>query len=161
MERKTKQPLCRVCGCSDSSNFYWSNKSVCKACVLEKQAKYRQNNLEAIKEYDRKRSLLPHRVEIRRECAERRKNDKTLRSVDDARKKLWQEKNTLKRAAHIITGNAIRDGRLVKQPCIICGEDAEAHHEDYSYPMDVIWYCKKHHGERHRQINEEKRKKKI
>ncbi len=30
--------------------------------------------------------------------------------------------------------------------CSDCGETkVEAHHEDYSKPLDVEWLCKKHH----------------
>lgn len=32
----------------------------------------------------------------------------------------------------------------------IWGEKAHAHHDDYSRPLDVIWLCPTHHGERHR-----------
>jgi len=38
---------------------------------------------------------------------------------------------------------------LVPQPCRICKDDAEAHHEDYSKPLEVDWLCSKHHIQRH------------
>lgn len=42
---------------------------------------------------------------------------------------------------------AIKKGTLVKEPCA-CGETkVDAHHVDYSKPLDVIWACKKHHAE--------------
>lgn len=41
---------------------------------------------------------------------------------------------------------AIRNKTLRKTPCIECGNTkSEAHHEDYSKPLEVIWLCKKHH----------------
>jgi hypothetical protein len=49
------------------------------------------------------------------------------------------------------TGNAIRDGRLIRKPCEKCGKKAQAHHDDYSKPLDVRWLCFKHHREFHGQ----------
>ena len=44
---------------------------------------------------------------------------------------------------------ALRKGILVKQPCEVCGEvKVEAHHEDYSKPLEVNWLCEKHHKRR-------------
>lgn len=43
--------------------------------------------------------------------------------------------------------NAVRDGRLQKQPCDVCGARAEAHHDDHSRPFDVRWLCFRHHRE--------------
>ncbi len=43
--------------------------------------------------------------------------------------------------------NAAR--QLPRQGCEICGEGAHAHHEDYSKPLEVVWLCPRHHGERH------------
>ena len=41
---------------------------------------------------------------------------------------------------------AVADGRLKRQPCEVCGCDkVEAHHEDYSKQLNVIWLCGKHH----------------
>jgi len=54
--------------------------------------------------------------------------------------------------AREMVGNAVRDGRLFRQPCQVCGEtDSEAHHEDYSKPLDVMWLCFVHHREHHGQ----------
>jgi hypothetical protein len=56
----------------------------------------------------------------------------------------------IKAKAHNLIHKAIKNNTLVKQPCSICGnKDSEAHHEDYSKPLDVIWLCRKHHLERH------------
>jgi len=42
--------------------------------------------------------------------------------------------------------HALRDNRLEKQPCFICGSDkVHGHHYDYSKPLDVIWLCPTHH----------------
>lgn len=47
-------------------------------------------------------------------------------------------------------GQAIRMGRLTRQPCQVCGEAmSEAHHEDYSRPLAVEWLCRWHHAQRH------------
>ena len=50
---------------------------------------------------------------------------------------------------------AVRSGRLVKKPCVVCGDaNAHGHHEDYSKPLIVIWFCDKHHKEHHRRLND-------
>lgn len=45
---------------------------------------------------------------------------------------------------------AIRKGLLVRGPCAICGEKrTDAHHSDYSRPLDVTWLCRPHHKRLH------------
>lgn len=45
----------------------------------------------------------------------------------------------------------IKRGKVVKEDCF-CGEaGTEAHHEDYAKPLEVVWYCRKHHLEYHTQ----------
>lgn len=44
----------------------------------------------------------------------------------------------------------IKRGKISKQSCSVCGNiKAEAHHEDYSKPLDIIWLCRLHHLELH------------
>lgn len=44
---------------------------------------------------------------------------------------------------------ALSSGELVRQPCEICGEKADAHHDDYNKPLDVRWLCRSHHKQHH------------
>ena len=45
---------------------------------------------------------------------------------------------------------AIKAGRIVRQPCEVCRTaPAEAHHDDYSKPLDVRWLCRAHHAQHH------------
>jgi formylmethanofuran dehydrogenase subunit E len=45
--------------------------------------------------------------------------------------------------------NAAR--KLARLACEVCGDKkAEAHHDDYSKPLDVRWLCTTHHAEWHK-----------
>ena len=57
-----------------------------------------------------------------------------------------------KRAAQVAVAHAIQSGLLTRQPCCVCGGKAEAHHEDYSKPLGVVWLCRRHHMARHREL---------
>jgi transposase-like protein len=49
--------------------------------------------------------------------------------------------------------NAIKAGVLVKMPCEACGhEPTEAHHSDYSRPLEVTWLCTKCHRAAHKVV---------
>jgi len=64
--------------------------------------------------------------------------------------KAWQKRNPKKRSAHVAVSNAVRDGKLIKQPCEVCGElKVQGHHDDYTKPLDVRWLCVSHHAEHH------------
>lgn len=45
--------------------------------------------------------------------------------------------------------HAVRDGKINRKPCEVCGAKAEAHHTDYSRPLDVKWLCITHHRKEH------------
>lgn len=72
-------------------------------------------------------------------------------------KKNQANQNRKERKARNALNHAIRKGRLKRNPCERCGEKkTQGHHEDYSKPLDVVWLCIDCHGERHREINDEK-----
>lgn len=92
------------------------------------------------KELDRQRAKAKrHREEGRKPSPE---------AVKRSRGK-WLRANEEKHKAHCKVNNAIRDGRFFSRPCEVCGEKAQAHHDDYSKPLNVRWLCPKHHGEHH------------
>lgn len=50
---------------------------------------------------------------------------------------------------------AVKNNIIPKLPCERCGEaKSQAHHEDYSKPLEVIWLCQTHHAERHRELRD-------
>jgi hypothetical protein len=59
------------------------------------------------------------------------------------------------RAGHDVA-YAVRKGVLMAKPCTVCGsEKTEAHHEDYSKTLDVIWLCALHHQRIHHKRRKE------
>lgn len=71
------------------------------------------------------------------------------------RREVWQKSyNKLKdhHSARRKAWRAVRRGVITRGPCEVCGDasDVEAHHDDYSKPLEVRWLCTKHHGEQHR-----------
>ena len=126
----------------------------CKDCTRHDIEKHRSENLERIREYDRNRPNKAHR-NFKNLARQKTENGKLIHKKALAN---YDIKHPEKRRAVRAAGNAIRDGKLKRLPCIKCGKNGEAHHEDYSKPLDVIFYCNEHHRARHREINEERRK---
>jgi hypothetical protein len=51
--------------------------------------------------------------------------------------------------------HAVRGNKIKRMPCEICGNiKSEAHHHNYSKPLDVKWLCDKHHHEEHKKIRQ-------
>lgn len=72
------------------------------------------------------------------------------RDIRQGAVKEWKQRNLTEVVAHSAVSNAIRDGRLKREPCSKCGaEFGEAHHEDYNKPLEVTWLCKACHSEEH------------
>jgi ribosomal protein S27AE len=68
----------------------------------------------------------------------------------------WRKKNPstgeqkLRDKVRAKTLREIKLGRLIRQPCDVCGDIlVEAHHDDYLKPLEVRWLCGHHHREHH------------
>lgn len=131
---------CFKCGLEKPLSEFYKHKMMadghlnkCKECTKRDVALHRKDNIEKIREYDRGRAKLPHRVALRTENAA------------DYRKRFPERAK-----ANAAVARALRDGRLKKLPCFLCGQtDVEGHHPDYSRPIDVVWLCTKHHRDIH------------
>lgn len=66
-----------------------------------------------------------------------------------------REKGTVPRLAREAVGNALKYGKLIRQPCRACGvTKVHAHHHDYERPLDVQWLCPKHHMMLHARLRQ-------
>lgn len=96
----------------------------------------------------------------------REKNRKKIRRYNKKYNKVWRKKygyhneeNSKKRYpekqyARRMVRTAILYGKLKKLSCEECGnKKSQAHHEDYSKPLEVIWLCSIHHTERHKKLS--------
>lgn len=72
-------------------------------------------------------------------------------------KRAWKARNVARTREHNrILGRVrwhVRNGDLVKSPCLVCGAvDVHAHHHNGYAPeheLDVVWLCSYHHAEAH------------
>ncbi len=125
--------FCKTCHQEKPADgFYACNRTRCKECIKASVREHRQENLEHIRAYDKMRASMPHRIALAKAVQEK-----------------WKARHPKRRAANIALGNAVRDGRVKKQPCWVCGSKAVAHHPDYDRPFDVVWLCQPHHKQTH------------
>jgi hypothetical protein len=62
------------------------------------------------------------------------------------KKAAYKAANPIKLAAKSAVHSHVLTGRLERKACEVCGASpTEAHHDDYSKPLDVRWLCKRHH----------------
>jgi hypothetical protein len=106
----------------------------CKECTKNDVSKHRLKNLEKIRAYDRARGKEPERIKAATEIT-----------------RAWREEDGRRNRAHGAVARAIRNGGLVRQPCIRCGaEKSVAHHENYDKPLEVVWLCQPCHVQHHK-----------
>ena len=113
----------------------------CKQCNKKDVRDNREKNIDYYRGYDRDRSMTPDRVEARKLYQQSEEGKEVIRKI----RKRYIEKNPIKRAAHILVGNSVRDGRIFKSSkCECCGSTTKrlhGHHDDYARPLDVRWLC--------------------
>lgn len=123
---------CSKCGCVKSLSEFYAQPSAtdgrmgkCKTCVRLDTQRNRQANREYYRLYDASRERRSDRIEQKRKRTQKRRY-------------LCPEKYK----ANTKVGNMIRDGKLERKPCFLCGDPkAEAHHPDYTQPKHIAWLC--------------------
>lgn len=141
---------CKVCGATeDSAPFYKGVTSRCCECHKTLVKKNREEKRDYYIAYHKKRYR--ENPIVRQRLDAYAKTEKGMESRAKARAK-WLRNNPVKRAAHVILGNAVRDGRIFKpKQCQKCGVGGRihGHHHDYAKPLEVTWLCAPCHGKEH------------
>jgi len=77
-----------------------------------------------------------------------------VKAIEDAPEPRRRRPMTPQRSAHAVVHHALAEGTLTREPCEVCGttEAVQAHHHDYSLPLDVHWLCQIHHKARHSEL---------
>ena len=94
------------------------------------------------------------------ECIACRRASKQVYKVKYPDKRRAQERRWRARAyadpilkhrkqCNLLVYYAVKTGVLTPEPCACGGTKTEAHHEDYSKPLDVDWVCRKCHQKIH------------
>jgi len=146
MTDRVAEKICFKCGkLKPLTDFYKHEKmsdghvNKCKECNKKDVKKNYRENIDHYTEYEKNRF-----------------QDKDRKEYVTEQQREHRAKNPLKYKARTAVNNAIRDGRLFKQPCQYCGseEKIQGHHHDYSKPLDVIWVCFQCHRQKeHNQLN--------
>lgn len=110
----------------------------CKECNKNDATTHRNKNLEKVREYDRTRGKESKRIKATTEIT-----------------RAWRAEDSRRNVAHNQVARAVRNGTLVRQPCVRCAETKSlAHHEDYDHPLVVMWLCQPCHKQRHKELKE-------
>jgi len=108
----------------------------CRKCLSLCTAKTPSHQPEARRIYERERQKRPGHKE------------KALKLTLS-----WRKRNPEAVACWTIFKKAIKEKRIIRvKKCVECGSDiqVEAHHEDYSKPLEVLWLCRKCHYHKHK-----------
>ena len=131
-------PACKKCGLTDPAEFYEYQPSECKPCTRARVVANRQAKLDYYRGFDRDRAKNPER--------KRQYLDKTIR---------LRGKVPRMNSAHCKVARAVRNGDLIRPAtCERCPatDRIQAHHDDHTKPLDVMWLCPVCHAARHREI---------
>ena len=146
-----KDHYCQDCGEAEPCAFYKGCKGRCKVCTARRVRENRQANLEYYQAYDRVRyNEHGHRGHPSKEAASRAKRK-------------WYKENKHKQRAQLRLRRAVAGGKVAfGDSCSSCGATnvkLQAHHEDYTKPLDVRWLCTACHGWEHRRYDPEEDRK--
>jgi len=120
----------------ESDRKYRASISPEKRLIIreQKKAQYRKNI-----EHSRAKS---------RECNRRHRTENKEKCNES--KNAWADEHKEAKRAQLKLKWAVRSGRVTKLPCSICGSaTVHAHHQNYNFPLDVVWLCPAHHTQIH------------
>lgn len=148
---------CSVCSVEKPLTDYYKGYALCKSCHYDKVKIYRMSEAGKLVRKKERRTA--------KESGKYKEWQKKYYLTDKGRqtaKKYEQnrcsgEAGKLRQAARNAVKYAIKVGKLIKEPCFMCGsQKAIAHHSSYAKDMRLLvtWLCSKHHNEIHNFVGE-------
>lgn len=144
------QAVCRYCGKETliSVRALAKNYPICQECI----------RIRSKQDYDRRKAnglpvsgtRMPRSYHRAYEAKYYQRPEVKARRAEQFQRRMEDPQEQFKYAARKAVRNAIRRGDIKRQPCEVCGAiRVQAHHDDYSRPLDVRWLCPVHHAEHH------------
>lgn len=159
--------ICRQCGIEKPIEDYYKHKDMpdghlnkCKECVKENVRNHRALNIDKVRAYDRARGQTKKRKDKNKEYQDRMKieSPEKWRSMRREATRKYRKNHHERFIAKSRITYAKRTGKIKQEPCEICGAlKVEAHHPDYTKPLEVVWLCDYHHKEEHKRLRAQER----
>lgn len=119
---------------------------------------YKCNKVKSIFEFTKDRAKSQGRDYLCKDCGSIRNKSEYMKNYRKNNRekfregyKRWAVKHQDQLKANQKLIDHIKRGKITRGDCSVCHTpNAEGHHPDYSKPLEVIWYCKKHHSMWHR-----------
>jgi len=154
--------ICTVCKIEKSYDCFYKSKKgknghaeQCKVCRLAKDREYYKKSPEIVlAKHERWAKRNPEKILKNQRAYYERNKEKILDKIRVSRKKngYANTKAYRKRNREKIE-LAIKFRQLIRPiSCEKCKNNCtpQAHHHDYTKPLDVVWLCRKCHAEEHR-----------
>ncbi len=171
-----RDPKCKKCREVKESSY--AKCAWCRKCKLEHERVRYENKARAEGRPKKRDGINPNcrcgkpkenlKEWLCRECTTIYKRENRRKKYSDPvyRKAAQDKANELfnknyearvKKNCRAATNRAIQMGLLIRKNCDKCGTNfnIQAHHEDYTKPMEVVWLCSVHHAEHHKNEKEE------
>ena len=149
--------ICSTCKQEKEVTEYYKSYAKCKDCCYEIVKKYRASKQG--KEARHKETINARRSGKKK--IRQKRYDATEKGRLVAKKYYQNRYKTPEGKARQAAKNALKYGlkvgKLIKEPCFICGsEESVAHHSSYARDMRlaVTWLCTPHHNEIHNPVED-------
>lgn len=129
--------ICKRCSLSKAEGDFYANDNSCKGCRCARVRANRLSRVGYYRSYDRARNKEPERAAMFIEKTRRMRR----------RPYFQASHNAVKRAVE--KGTLVNPGVCSRCPSI---EHVQAHHDDHSRYLDVIWLCPVCHAARHQEL---------
>ncbi|MEC0276924.1 hypothetical protein [Peribacillus frigoritolerans] len=146
--KTVRRAHCNICESERKKAYYRMNREK----YLEKSKVQRESDPVAYKEYQHR--YRQENLDELREKARKRGTSEKGRELNRIRSQRYRDtaEGKMKDSARSMVHFALLAGKIEKpEQCTQCGEKVplEAHHEDYSKPLEVLWFCKLCHEKLH------------